>query len=96
MKDALIDAVLWLLASPIYAVKLYFGLVRRWRFWKISYRPSIVCRSCGANVSLVGLWRCGCGYTYRGHVLRFCPVCGSLPRMVRCFQCGVTRKLPEP
>jgi len=96
MKDALINIALWILASPIYAVRWYLKLLREWRFWRASYTPAIHCRNCGAEISLVGLWRCGCGFTYRGHVLRFCPVCGSLPRMVRCFECGVTAKLPEP
>jgi len=58
--------------------------------------PATGSGNCGETVSLVGLWRCGCGYTYKGHLLRVCPVCKGLPRMVRCFSCGITVKLPEP
>jgi hypothetical protein len=37
-----------------------------------------------------------CGFTYRGHLLRVCPICFSLPAMVRCYDCGLTTKLPDP
>jgi hypothetical protein len=48
-------------------------------------------------VSLVGMWRCSCGnHVYRGHLLRLCPVCGTVPVVVRCYRCGVTTKLPDP
>jgi hypothetical protein len=50
---------------------------------------------CGASISLRGLWRCGCGYTYRGHLLTRCPICTSVPRIARCYRCGVTVRLPE-
>ena len=92
----LMDLALWLLASPILCVRWVFVAIRRWKFYRASYTPRMICRNCGAAISLVGIWRCRCGYTYRGHLLRLCPVCGSLPRMVRCFACGVTERLPEP
>jgi len=92
-----VDLVLWVLASPILFVKWLFRLRRRWKFWRMAYTPRILCRNCEATISLVGLWKCGgCQYTSKGHLLRECPVCGSLPRMVRCFACGVTTLLPEP
>ena len=91
-----LDAILWLLASPVLFVKWLMGARRWWRFWRMAYTPRIVCPNCRKTIWLVGLWRCGCGYTYPGHLLRACPVCGSLPRMVRCYDCGVTTKLPEP
>lgn len=91
-----LDLVLWLLASPILAIEGLDRLARRGDFWLLSYSPSLDCRNCGAAVSLVGLWRCRCGYTYRGHLIRECPVCFSLPRVVRCIACGLTEKLPEP
>ena len=91
-----VDLVLWVLASPIIFVKWLFRLRRRWKFWRMAYTPRIVCGNCGATISLVGLWRCSCGHTTKNHVLRPCQVCGSLPRMVRCFACGVTTLLPEP
>src|SRR5216684_1174789 len=45
---------------------------------------------------LVGLWRCSCSFIYRGHLLQLCPLCGRVPRIVRCYTCGLTTKLPEP
>ena len=95
MNDLIVDLILWLLASPVYFVRRLVWMTRRWRFLRIAYAPSLVCRNCGQKISLVGIWRCGCGYAYKGHVLRECPVCGSLPRMARCYGCGVTEKLPE-
>jgi hypothetical protein len=91
-----LDVILWVLASPILLMRWLFRVRRRWKFWVMAYTPRIVCGNCRGAIWLVGLWRCGCGFTYRGHVARVCPVCGSLPRMVRCFNCGVTTKLPEP
>jgi len=91
-----VDLVLWLLASPILFVKWVLHLRRKWKFWRMAYMQRIVCRSCRGVISLLGMWKCGCGYTYQGHLLRECPVCGSLPSMARCFDCGVTTKLPEP
>ena len=90
------DLVLLLLASPFYCARALFHLGRKWQFWRQAYTPQIICRNCGNTIWLLGIWRCTCGYTYRGHVLRVCPVCRSLPRMVRCFVCGVTEKLSEP
>ena len=94
--NPVVDLALWILASPILLVKRIFRLRNQWRFYRMSYTPRIACRNCQATISLVGLWRCGCGFTYSGHLLRFCPVCDALPRMVRCFNCGVTARLPEP
>jgi hypothetical protein len=89
------DFILCLLASPILFINWLSRLKRNWRFWRFSYLAEISCSNCRAPVSLVGIWRCRCGFTYRGHVLRQCPICYSLPRMVRCYQCGVTEKMPE-
>src|SRR6266852_4377385 len=30
------------------------------------------------------------------HLPRLCPLCGRVPRIVRCYTCGLTTKLPEP
>jgi hypothetical protein len=67
-----------------------------WRYYRLSYSPGITCRSCGEDVSLVGLWACPCGYTYAGHLMRDCPACGAFPRFIRCYGCGVTEVLPCP
>jgi hypothetical protein len=92
MSDFAEDGLLWLVASPIAAGA---ALLRHVKFWRTAYALQAPCGTCGAAISLVGLWRCRCGYTYRGHVLRECPVCHSLPRMVRCFACGLTQTLPQ-
>jgi len=95
MKTVAVNLILWILASPIYIVKWVIVMIRRARFWATAYTPAIPCRTCGVKISLVGIWRCGCGYTYRGHLLRHCPLCGSLGRVVRCVSCGITHLLPE-
>ena len=94
MRDPWVDGALFVLASPILAVKAVRRALERYRFFRLAMRPAIVCE-CGSQVPLVGFWRCSCGFTYRGHLLRICPVCGSLPCVVRCYRCGVTTKLPE-
>ena len=91
-----IDGALWLFASPILCVKAVIRLWRRVRFWTASCLTRVTCRNCEQSISLVGMWRCACGYTYRGHLLRVCPVCRTVPRMVRCYDCGLTVPLPEP
>jgi hypothetical protein len=85
----------WLLASPILLARFIIRTVRWMDFWATAYRHEILCRNCGASISLVGIWRCKCNYTYKGHILEACKVCGALPRMARCFRCGLTEKLPE-
>jgi hypothetical protein len=96
MITRLLTVLIWLLASPVFCLLGLRCLFKRHRFWSVAYRSRIPCRTCGAMTSLVGIWECRCGFTYRGHVLRECPVCQSLPRMVRCFACGTTEVLPEP
>ena len=91
-----LDLMLWVLASPILLLRAFVRILRRLRFLKFAYTSALRCKVCHGVISLVGMWRCSCGYTYHGHVLRTCPVCRSLPRMARCFQCGVTRSLPRP
>jgi len=90
------SVTLWILASPVFFVIGVRRMLRRQRFWRMAFRATIPCETCGASVSLLGLWECRCGYTYRGHVLRQCPICHGLPRMVRCYSCGATELLPEP
>lgn len=85
----------WTMASPLFFARWLVRTIRRLAFWRVAYAPEIRCGNCGASISLVGIWKCSCHFTYRGHLLRKCPVCGSLPRMVRCFTCGVTERLPE-
>jgi hypothetical protein len=94
MKNPWVDGTLFVLASPVLALKAMQRAVERYRFFRLAMAPAITCE-CGAEVSLVGLWRCTCGFTYRGHLLRMCPVCGTMPCVIRCYRCGVTTKLPE-
>jgi hypothetical protein len=94
MNDSWVDAALFVLASPVLAVKALRRTIDWYRFLQLAMTPAITCE-CGAEVSLVGIWRCSCGFTYRGHLLRMCPLCQTIPRVVRCYRCGVTTKLPE-
>jgi hypothetical protein len=93
-KGVLWDSVLFVLASPILTVQTLRRARARYRFFRLAMESTTQCE-CGAMVSLVGYWRCSCGFTYRGHLLRLCPVCESIPCVVRCYRCGVTTKLPE-
>jgi hypothetical protein len=95
MNDFITEVILWALASPILLVRQLVRLWRQWQFWKMAYTPGIHCRNCGASVSLVGQWECSCKFVYQGHLLRRCPICGSMPRFVRCYQCRVTEELPD-
>lgn len=96
MNAVILEVVRWVLMSPVLVFRFILRAFRRFDFWVTSYRHEIPCRNCGAAISLVGIWKCRCGYTYKGHLLRPCPVCDALPSMARCFQCGITEKLPEP
>lgn len=93
-KGRVFDCVLFVLAGPILAVQAVRTAHERYRFFRLAMASELVCE-CGATISLVGYWRCSCGFTYRGHLLRMCPVCGSIPCVARCYRCGVTTKLPE-
>jgi len=94
VKNPWIDGTLFVLASPILLVKAVRRVLERYRFFRLAMAPAIIC-DCGAEVPLVGVWKCSCNYTYRGQLLRICPVCGTIPCVVRCYRCGVTTKLPE-
>jgi hypothetical protein len=94
MKNTWVDWTLFVLASPILLVLALGRGLERYRFFRLAMQHEIVCE-CGSPVSFVGLWKCSCGFTYRGHLLRPCPVCGTIPCVVRCYRCGVTAKLPE-
>ncbi len=95
LDETIVDVALFVLASPVYAYQAFRKLQRKHEFFRMASANAVTCE-CGSPVSLVGMWRCSCGFTYRGHLLRVCPVCKTLPSVVRCFRCGVTIKLPEP
>ena len=94
-NDIFLAVFRWFVASPILLARFVMRTVHYVDFWSTAYRHEIFCRNCSAAISLVGIWRCKCGYTYKGHLLRACPVCDAVPRMARCFRCGTTEKLPE-
>jgi len=95
VEEKALDLALWLLASPMYGAFALRQAVRHYRFLRVAFASSLTCE-CGENLSLVGMWRCSCRFSYRGHLLRICPVCGTLPCVIRCYRCGITTKLPEP
>jgi len=82
----------WLIPMAIWTV--FRRTIRRIRFMRMAVRTGIQCR-CGDMISLLGIWQCRCGFQYRGHLLRTCPVCYAIPRIVRCYACMLTTKLPE-
>ena len=94
IKVLLGELALFLLASPVLLCLAVRRGLKQLRFFVAACRTQIFCE-CGAAVALVGLWKCSCGFTYRGHLLRLCPICGTIPCIVRCYRCGVTTKLPE-
>lgn len=94
IKNTWIDWALFVVASPVLLFQASRRSVERYRFVRLAMQAEIICE-CGVPISLVGLWRCSCGFTYRGHLLRQCPVCDTIPCVVRCYRCGVTTKLPE-
>ena len=94
MSDTLVDCLLFIFASPILLFQAMRRAVERYRFFRLAMESEMHCE-CGSAISLVGLWRCSCRFTYRGHLLRKCPACGTIPYVVRCYRCGVTTKLPE-
>src|SRR5437773_978634 len=69
VRSILLDVTLWTLASPILLLLWLIRLVRRLRYWRILYSVALRCRTCGGTISLVGQWRCSCGYEFRGHTM---------------------------
>jgi hypothetical protein len=94
MNQTFLDLMLFIVASPILLFQAVRRAVERYRFFELAMQPKMPCE-CGSTIWLVGLWRCSCSFTYRGHLLRTCPACGTIPHVVRCYRCGVTTKLPE-
>ena len=94
MKDA-IGCAGWILSLPFALLITFRRLREHIAFLRLAAAIQILCE-CHAPISLVGFWRCSCSFTYRGHLLQICPLCGRIPQIVRCYECGVTLKLPEP
>src|SRR5262245_41794072 len=89
----LLRALAYILASPLVLLWLLCRGIRHVVFLRSAARISTRCPACHSAVSLVGIWRCPCGYTYKGHLLTECPICFSVPKLIRCPHCQVTRKL---
>jgi hypothetical protein len=89
------ELLLFLLASPVLLCLALLRGLKQIRFFAVAARTQVFCE-CGEAVVLVGLWKCSCGFTYKGHLVTVCPVCGSLPKVARCYQCGITKRLPDP
>ena len=85
----------WVLTLPFRILNGSLRLREHIAFLRLATNTQIFC-ICGTPISLVGLWRCSCTYTYRGHLLQICPLCRRVPKIVRCYTCGLTTKLPEP
>ena len=94
MNDAAACAF-WILSLPFAVVNRIGRLREHFYFLRLAATIQILCE-CDSPISLVGFWRCGCSFTYRGHLLQICPLCGRIPKIVRCYACGLTTKLPEP
>ena len=86
-------AAAYILSLPFLGIWAVIKLSRYVRILRRSISPSLICSTCHHPVALVGMWECQCGFTYRGHLLRPCPICHRVPRIVRCFHCHVTTKL---
>src|SRR5258708_34096387 len=93
VKESWFDVALLVLASPMLLILAVRRGQRRYRFFRLAMASTMVC-ACGSTVSLVGLWRGGCGLPDRGPLLRTCPGCDSIPCVVRCHRCGRTTKRP--
>ena len=64
------DLFLFVLASPILAIRAVTRGMQQVRFMRLATQPAVVCRTCGAQIVLYGFWRCRCGFTYQGHRFR--------------------------
>jgi hypothetical protein len=83
-------ALLYLLASPIYAVLGVQRLVKLWRVRQTLHAGIIICVHCGVTNQLDVLATCGkCKTTEYGNRLR-CSACGDTAKGFDCDACGVT------
>lgn len=85
--------VLYLFSLPLLLIWHLIRGIRGLRSLHHAQITSIQCSNCNYHISLVGIWKCACGYTYRGHVMRCCPQCSRTANLVRCLRCQVTYKL---
>jgi hypothetical protein len=89
------EFIVFCFSAPFRLIRALRRAGEHLQFLRVATLAEIPCE-CGRPISLVGLWRCSCSFTYRGHLLTICPLCLRLPKVVRCYVCGITTKLPEP
>lgn len=82
----------WILWAP---VALALRLAQWWAIRPFLFGDSIVCRTCGSDIPIVGLYECGyCHYTWAGFYFARCEVCGDAPPYVECSRCGASTMNP--
>ena len=83
-------ALLYLCASPVYAILGIRKLTKFWRSASVMREGVIPCVHCGTANQLDVLARCGkCKTTEYGNRLR-CSTCGDTATAFDCDACGVT------
>lgn len=82
--------LLYLIASPVYAILGLRKLIKLWRIRRTLRAGSVVCMHCGEANQLDILATCGkCRTTEYGNRLR-CGACGDTATGFDCDSCGVT------
>lgn len=78
-----------LFALLLIAHILTFRLISVSRWIEEKMITEATCLSCGTAISLVGTYRCGCGFiSYKErHVFSPCPMCGKFYLWVTCPAC---------
>lgn len=88
-----IRAVLYVLASPwfavFYGVRAVRGLGRGIRRLRAGLSDDEVICAQGHRNSVLGRWRCGCGFVFLGRASAACPNCGVTAGWIECDRCGL-------
>ncbi|MHB8174775.1 MAG: hypothetical protein ACYDFU_10005 [Nitrospirota bacterium] len=66
---------------------LTFRVIPVSRWIQESLIREATCTICGAQVEIVNLYKCGCGYTQARHAFSPCPMCGTSFQWVICPEC---------
>lgn len=66
---------------------LTFRIIPVSRWIQESLIREATCTICGAEVELVNLYKCGCGYTHVWHAFSPCPMCRASFQFVICPEC---------
>ncbi len=80
----------WLLRAPIL---LTMYLVRLWAARSL-LGNSIICRTCGEEISCIGFYECHCGFKFYGWYWGACPRCQDTPAFLDCGRCGASTLNP--